>query len=56
MITHNDISDELLGFVITTIDNDELYMDGVVAEILNHPHVRELIYKHYPLEVRDEQD
>jgi len=51
MITHNDISDELLGFTITTLDNDELYMDGVIAEVLNHPHARELIYKFYP---RDE--
>lgn len=55
MITHNDVTDDLLGYVIRMMDDDEMYLDGVIAAVLNHPDAIKLIHEHYPLEVRDEQ-
>lgn len=50
MIKHTDVTDELLAFVIRMLDDDEMYLDGVIAETLNHPDAIKLIREHCPQE------
>lgn len=55
MIKHIDVTDDLLGFTIRMMEDDEMYLDGVIAEVLNHPDARKLIYQYYPQDGQDVQ-
>lgn len=55
MIKHTDVTDDLLGFTIRMMEDDEMYLDGVIAEVLNHPDAIKLIREHYPQEGSHEE-
>ena len=54
MITHRDVTDDLLGYTIRMMEDDEMYLDGVIAAVLNHPDAIKLVREHYPQETPNE--